>query len=500
MKEESHFLDHVASIEDPAAPPPTYQPRHGILAGMYTFFRMRVLASYLLKTILVTFGMALLIVTFVMLAGSLTHIYDLLFKRFSFIIIIHFLATALPGIICYALPFSMAASTLLIYSRLSADGEITAMKASGISIFRISSPTILLSFCVGLIALVMYNNVLPYVNYAQHNILASYEHQDPAALIETGTWIPLNRYRLFVDARDGDTYRNITIVEDIDGTRIRRIDAQRGTVTMLHRENRVLLRLYELVSEERSADYPDSYLRMHASQADLRIDMGQLARQGRRALADRTRPRDLTTRELREQVSTLWTEIDEIVEREGITRRDMLRRIRRGKTLWSSLRGHPTWRATLTALNTSQSRAFVDIVGRNMFSTYNAELLRQAPPGDTAPDIFQEWYEIWPQAVHYRLEFQSRCRAEIHYRYAYAFATVAFAIIGIPLGIRAHRSEKSIGFLICIILVAIFYTLITTAKSFDDTYEIMPYYLIWVPNLLFLVTGAVLLIRNHKLS
>jgi len=98
------------------------------------------------------------------------------------------------------------------------------------------------------------------------------------------------------------------------------------------------------------------------------------------------------------------------------------------------------------------------------------------------------------------LEANSRMKTQVQYRYSYALASIAFAIIGIPLGIRAHRSEKSIGFLICLALIAVHYALVISITAFNDNYDLRPDLLVWGPDLLFIMTGSLLLWRLHHYS
>lgn len=483
-----------------------FQQRTGIFSALITFYHMRILNMYIFRTVGTTFAMALLIVTFMMLMGSFVTIFDLIFKKFSFIIILQFFATSLPAVICYALPFSMAASSLLVYSRLSADGEITAMKANGVSVFRIAAPTLILSIVVAIISLFMYNNVLPRAHFARDNIMASYQHQDPSALIETGKWTPLRNFRLLVDTKEGDTYRNITIVEDLEDKRVRRINAQHGNVSLIRRENRILFELYEVVTEERSPDHPNSYLSAHTSQVDLYIDMGSLVKKGKEIMKERKKPDDLTTEELREHVRERWRKIDEVAVRENISKDELLHMVQECEDIWSSLRGMEAWQKVLAAKETNHKDAKTDIIGRNMYQDYYDELVQQAGPSREIVSLFQKWRKMWLQNIHKGgsvlndMEYQSRFRTKINYRLSYALATIAFAIIGIPLGIRAHRSEKTIGIPICIAVIAVHYAMVIAAQSFNDVYEFKPYYLIWLPDIVFIITGTILLWRNHRHS
>ena len=114
--------------------------------------------------------------------------------------------------------------------------------------------------------------------------------------------------------------------------------------------------------------------------------------------------------------------------------------------------------------------------------------------------LFEEWHDTWLQSFHNNMDYRSRYLTEINKRAAYAFASIAFALLGIPLGIRAHRSEKTIGFLICLALIALHYSLIILVETFKENYSLYPYLCIWFPDILFVIAGLFFMWRNHKYS
>ena len=52
---------------------------------------------------------------------------------------------------------------------------------------------------------------------------------------------------------------------------------------------------------------------------------------------------------------------------------------------------------------------------------------------------------------------RSASRTEINKRFSFPFACVAFAIIGVPLGVTAHRRETSVGFAMALIVATMYF-------------------------------------------
>ncbi len=75
----------------------------------------------------------------------------------------------------------------------------------------------------------------------------------------------------------------------------------------------------------------------------------------------------------------------------------------------------------------------------------------------------------------------SACRTNMQIRYVYAFASLIFVVIGVPLGIRSHRKESTIGIAVSLVVAIFFYIGVIFAESMDGVPAAMPHLLVWVP-------------------
>lgn len=76
-----------------------------------------------------------------------------------------------PEFLAYSLPIAIMLATLMTFGRLSGDGEITAIRTCGVSLYRIILPAVLLSFIVTVWAFVLSEWVVPAANYRATSIL-----------------------------------------------------------------------------------------------------------------------------------------------------------------------------------------------------------------------------------------------------------------------------------------------------------------------------------------
>jgi lipopolysaccharide export system permease protein len=89
--------------------------------------------------------------------------------------------------------------------------------------------------------------------------------------------------------------------------------------------------------------------------------------------------------------------------------------------------------------------------------------------------------------------FPASFRAHFHRRMAIPFAPFVFAALGVPLGLRRSRAARSWGVLVCIALVAAYYTLLGFGQYIGESGLGPAALALWLPNLVFAAASIPLL-------
>jgi lipopolysaccharide export system permease protein len=197
---------------------------------------MKILNLYIGRNLLATTLMSLGILVFVMLAGHLVQALLFTAKGMSAAVLGEYLLYMIPNILCYVLPVAVLCSTILEFSRMSADGEITAMKANGISLWQIISPALLLAVLFSALCLYLQCFVKAQCNLAAEQLKSRVNLVEPLKLLDTGRIIEIEgassqTYFCYIGSRQGDLFKDIHVsILNADGSLARTISAKSGTI------------------------------------------------------------------------------------------------------------------------------------------------------------------------------------------------------------------------------------------------------------------------------
>jgi len=388
---------------------------------------MKTLHAYLIREILATLVMTVAVFTLILLLGNvLKEILTMLVNRqTTFLMATEAIGLLIPFVMVFALPMGMLTAALLFFGRFSADQELTAVRASGVSLVALITPILLLSFALSGICAIINMQVAPQCRVAYKKLLA-------LGITRLGSFLPEK-----------------TIIRDFPGL-IVYVEKVNGT-------NMSDIRIYKL-----GATNVDSYIR--ASSGTVQVDpsnpnvvhvrLFDAWRVG--SINGERMPVDYTEEALNSFTNKMAAPMEEKVK---LTEMTFLQ-------LWDELQDLERRLATPPAIRripNAQLRAKM------------LELVEEQRADLTMPLMVQ-----------------------MHRQVSFSFACIGFTLLGIPLGIRAHRRETTFGIAVALILVLIYYSVFILGQSLETHPNWFPYLILWVPNFLFQAIGSVLLWRANR--
>jgi lipopolysaccharide export system permease protein len=87
-------------------------------------------------------------------------------------------------------------------------------------------------------------------------------------------------------------------------------------------------------------------------------------------------------------------------------------------------------------------------------------------------------------------------QAEMHTRLVSPMAPLIFALFGLPFSIQTHRSGRSGGFVIGLVIYLCYYLLLSLAQTFTADAGLTPWLAFWLPHLLLCLSGFYCLYRS----
>ncbi|HEX2723466.1 MAG TPA: LptF/LptG family permease [Gemmatimonadaceae bacterium] len=210
---------------------------------------MKILHKYVLKEHLGPLMFAMTALTSLLLLQYIAKRFgELVGKGLPWSVIVEFLMLSLPLTIALSLPMAVLVSTLYAFSRVAAENEITAMKASGVSLRNVLTPVLWAAAGVTLFMLGFNDQVLPRANHKLRSLQGDIAQKKPTFALREQVINEVSPGKLYLRAgrlsQTSNSMRDITIYDMGDPGRRRTIYADSGTMAMSPNQADLQLTLY----------------------------------------------------------------------------------------------------------------------------------------------------------------------------------------------------------------------------------------------------------------
>ena len=224
---------------------------------------MNLLDRYIFKSVLGTCLAAVALFTFVLTLGNVIRdlLGHVLAGQFPAMTFVRLVWLWVPAMAIYALPMGLLTGVLLTLGRLSADSEITAMRAAGLSLVRVARPVLVLGALGAAAAIYINFQSMPLARVSYEREFADALRANPMSFIIPKTFVRVFKGSvIYVGEKDGGVLRDIWLWELDSEQRVKRlIRAESGRLDYDEATNSLVPTLTNAKTEERNAIDPEDF-------------------------------------------------------------------------------------------------------------------------------------------------------------------------------------------------------------------------------------------------
>jgi lipopolysaccharide export system permease protein len=227
---------------------------------------MKVLDRYMVRQLGTATFLAVAVLSVVLVLGNLfKQSFDLIVNRNApYEFLLTFVSYILPFSMTFTLPWGFLTAVLLVFGRMSAEHELTALRSSGVSMARVCLTTFGLAFfCVG-VCLWINLDFAPRKQAEFKEAIYDLAVQRPLAMFDTDRVIDVfPGLKIYIERNDGKQLHNLLVYEvgrDSEPQKV--IFARRGQIHTDLTNHRLLLDIFDARFEQRDAGAPQNFSRI----------------------------------------------------------------------------------------------------------------------------------------------------------------------------------------------------------------------------------------------
>jgi lipopolysaccharide export system permease protein len=419
---------------------------------------LKLIDRHLLTTFLPPFFFGLSVTTFLLMIDVLQNYIDLfLEKGIRFEIATEILALSLGHTFALTIPMAVMIGVLMSVGSLAGDHEVTALKACGVSLYRIGRPLLLTGAAIA-VTMVLYNHfVLPRSNHRLRTRLFEVQQLRPTLEIRPNTFVDITpKYTIYVREKDDrhGTLKDV-ILYDREGAGDPAPDVVVAKTGQLITVAPGLIRLDLFDGEyHRLPDPQDplTYSRTAFKRQSFDVNL-DLEGSGAQAVLRRgERDMDL------EQLSAAAAHQDSLAVKNRAAAREILARFFEpsyGEVSPATRESPPASRTAFEEWRTQLNRA--DRTARQL--ALNAQTTMS--------------YEV--RAGRYMVEW--------HKKFSIPVACIVFVILGIPMAIASSRGGRGVSVGLSVAAFMIYYLFISLGEKLADRGLLAPWLSMWAADI-----------------
>lgn len=470
---------------------------------------MKILTKYILKQHIGPFIFAFSTVIFIFTVQFLTRTLDrLVGKGIPIETIVELVVLQMAWMVVLAAPMASLVATLMTFGNLTSSLEMTAIRAGGISLWRVLVPVMIAGLVLTYLAERFGNIVLPEANHRAKVLMMDISRQKPAFALKDNVFSDMIYGYAIMARKTVDTTSKlygVTIYDYSQPNTTALITADSAEMEFSSDGNHLLMTLYQGEMHEIDRDTRLSYRKVsfyiHRVLFDAtgygfeRSDESSVSRGDRELSADDMLAIcDSLMLHIQAAQQTFQKSLSDYFRELILPRALLLDSVRAqvdfspawlsytADSLLTELASHPAPELSLDSLGYLRR-----VAGE-----------RREPAIDYAITILRNNLTATSSSL-YTIDNQEQAisayMVEVHKKYALPFACFFFVLVGVPLGVLAKRGGFGVGAGLSLIFFLLYWVFLIGGEKLADRQLISPAVAMWSGNVVILLVGIVLLIR-----
>lgn len=389
-------------------------------------------------------------------------------KGLGTFVILKLIAFNLAWMVVLVIPMSTLVATLMAFGNMSQNNEITIIKSTGTSLYKMMMAPLIASVVIGYLLLLFNNDVLPDANHQAKILMQDISRQKPTLSLEPGVFSQeVSNYAILAREINQNTneLREVTIYDYSDPREIKVVTAERGKIYFSKDQTKLIMDLENGEIHESDVSNPDLYRRVRFKKHRIAMDGAQFTFQ-QSALGGPRGERELSASAMRKIVDSL--SIAEVKYRKELT-------------------GQSEKYFYIDSVNNKLSPR-TNIGSRKLVYSRLLDNLRNER------NIIVSRYK--------RLENKkneiNKYEVEIYKKYALPAACIVFVLIGAPLGTMTKRGGFGVAASISLFFFLIYWAFLIGGEKLAERDFFSPFWGMWSANILLTIAGILLTVKSVK--
>ena len=193
---------------------------------------MKIIERYVFGSFLSSFVLAFLVLSFVLTIGLLVQIIGYIMDGVPMSLVGEFCMVSLPETLQWSMPLALLVSAILVFSRMSADSEISAMRACGINLLTIMKWPVLFGLACTLLGFWVNNEIVPRGHEIRRTLKTKVSVRTGLSVLEPGRVIDdFPKVKLYFDRKEGNWLYDLVVLDYSNPEFDRMVTADKALVT-----------------------------------------------------------------------------------------------------------------------------------------------------------------------------------------------------------------------------------------------------------------------------